>query len=58
MSLEKVSTERLENHTYEVILDQVHPTDMQGLNYENRLEPQKGIVDMSLIKELEQANQL
>ena len=56
MSLENVSTENLDNHTYEKIAEEVHAID-DGLDDEDWLDLQKGNVVMSSIQELEKANE-
>ena len=56
MSSENVSTESLNDHICEEIPEEVHAVD-DGLDDEDRLELQKGNVDMSLIQELEEAKE-
>ena len=56
MSLENVSTESLNDHTYEEVPEEVHAID-DGLDDEHWLDIQKGNVEMSLIQQLEQAKE-
>ena len=56
MSSEYLSTESLNDHTYEEIPEEVQAVD-ECLNDEDWLELQKGNVDISLIQELEQAKE-
>ena len=54
MSIKIVSTESLDDNTYDDKLEEVHVTN-DCVHYGDRLELQKGIADMSLIQQLDQA---
>ena len=56
MSLENVSTENLNDHTYQEKSEEIHAID-DGQDDKDWVDLLKGIVDMSLIQELEQAKQ-
>ena len=56
MSLANVSTQSLNDHTYEEIPEEVHAI-ADGLDDENWLDLQKENVDMSFLQKLEQAKE-